>query len=468
MPTPHDDTVRIGRHPGLVNWRLIASASLGVGAALGSFAAAIFAALGAGDWSWPLGVLAVWLVFGGSIALGVSLAYSVIVFDPTTRTASLRRRSLSLRRRTVSFDSITEAYRALSSGVNGAGYLVYRFVSTEGANARVLVRGTPMRGLDADGLRRLAQFVDGLPLQAPDAPLLGSAGDSYRAVRGTPALTERQQALAVSLTTGGGTSRVGREILLEELLGIIDEAGPGESGVPIPVPRRSAPRAPGRIRGLIALFADDRRERGWEDDDKEAEAILASSPGGARRWRRRFFRLILADLGLIVVGLILSALMNEFGSPLPEALSEDILFFSVLGAFALGIGLSLAWCAAADTDVRHRRRLALSWMAARDFDVDEHGLATPFITAWREPICRLRTALGYLSALSGAMAVIVAIAAYAGDALGRDAGIGTLVSGLALTTVGVVLLIGITRQRRADAQEFVLLAGRRLLPTDPL
>jgi hypothetical protein len=31
-----------------------------------------------------------------------------------------------------------------------------------------------------------------------------------------------------------------------------------------------------------------------------------------------------------------------------------------------------------------------------------------------------------------------------------------------------VLLIGITRQRRADAQEFVLLAGRRLLPTDLL
>lgn len=489
MPAREDDTVRIGTHPGIKNLRFILVSAAALAAALGAPASIAFDALGAGNASWPLGVLSVWMLCSGLLLLGVSLAYGVVEWNPRLRTATLRRHALSLRSRTVPLDSITEVRRSLSSASNGASYLVYRFVSTEGAVARVLVRGTPMKGLDAAGLHALAQFVDGLPLQAPDARALvprGSDGDSDSGLpRRAPILTERQQVLAVSLTAGGGSSRAGRETLLGELAALIaaahtagegteNEAASGSGSasasasaeVISSMPRRSAPRARRGIRGLIALFADERRERSWEEDDEEASVILASRPTAPLRRRRLFFRLILASIALFVVAVALAVIIGEFGSPFPNALSEDILFFVVLGALPLIFCCYLAWCATADAEVRHRRRLGRSWVAGRNVDRDDRDLATPLMPAWAEPVSRLRAALGYLSSLVGATAIVAAFIVYLemDFSLGSSAGI--LVSGLAVTALGIALLIGVSRQRRSDAEELVLLGGRRLLPPE--
>ena len=472
MPAPTDVTVRIGRHPGIQNLRFIAEASLGVAAALGAPASLLFSTLGAGDWSWPLGVLAVWIVFGGGIAIGVTLAYDVIEFSPHERTASMRRGTFSFRRRTVPLDTITEAWRSVSSAPNGTDYIVYRFISTDGARARVLVRGRPMTGLDAQGLRSLAAFVGGLPLEVPDAAARPARiGDGHEAA-GTPALTERQRAVAVSLTEGGGASRVGRETLLIELEGLIDTAeaadSPYPSGVGGPTGSRE-PAAPttrrprGGIRALIAMVKADRLERAREEDDAEATDLLASHLARTGRLRRLLLRLL---IGCIVIGVgvvAVSIVLDAIDTTILNATGEDVVLLVLVSAILLSIPLVLGWCAAADADVRGRRDLARRWMALRDGDDRERGMPTPFLLAWTEQAWRLRSAGAGIWSVVGAVMIIIGIVAIVDSELPLFTRIGMLVSGLALVGIGVAMFMSVTRRRRAEAEEMVYLGGRRLL-----
>jgi hypothetical protein len=477
MPPP-DDTVRIGGHPGIRNLRFIAGASLAGAATLGAPASLVFTALGAGDWSWPLGAVAAWILFGGGIAFGASLAYDVIEWNPRLRTASMRRRTLSFRRRTVPLDTITEAWRSLSSAPNGTGYLIYRFTSTDGATSRVLVQGRPMSGLDAQGLRSLAAFVGDLPLEVPDAAARPARIGDRRDGAGTPALTERQRAAAVSLTTGGGKSRVGRDTLLEELGSLIDASvrfGPSSDGdeestdhAGAVQPAAAATRRPrGGIRGLIAVIKADRLERAWQEDDAEASEVLASHVSRAARLRRLFMRLligcIVAGLGVVAVASVLDAI----DTTILRASGEDVVLLLVLGAIVLSVGLSLAWCAAADADVRSRRDLARRWMAQRDDDERERGMPTPLLLAWGEQAWRLRVGAASIACLAGSTAIIAAFFVFSETELPLLTAVGVLVSGGVLEGLGIATFIGVTRRRRAEAEEMVHLGGRRLLPPDP-
>jgi hypothetical protein len=458
MPPP-DDNVRVGIHPGITNLRFILLASAGLSPALGSLAAFPFAALGAGDWSWPLGVLSAWLIFAGALVLGVSLGYGMIEWNPRLRTASLRRHAFSLRQRTVSIDLITEAWRSLSSASN-AGYLVYRFASTDGATTRVLVQGRPMSGLDAQGLRDLAAFVGALPLEVPDAA--GRAqrdGSGSRAGRDRddgPALTDREQALAVSLTTGGGKSRVGRDTLLEELDNLLQAVAP---------PARTTARRPrGGIRALVATFRSERLDRAGQRDDAEALTILAANPSSAARIRRLLLRLLVGCMATGLVVLLAAVVLEAFDTGLLDADVNDVVALLFGCALLLSGAFYLAWCAASDADVRHRRRLARSWLAARDHDERERGMAEPFLAAWAEPDRRLRMALAFIVFLVGSTAIIAAVIVFIDEELPVLAAAGILVGGLVLEVLGVVLFVGTTRKRRADAQEMVSLGGQRLLP----
>ncbi|KQP53981.1 hypothetical protein [Agreia sp. Leaf283] len=477
MPAPTDDTVRIGRHPGIQNLRLIAEASLSVAAALGAPASLLFSTLGAGEGSWPLGVLSVWLVFGGGIAIGVTLAYAVIEFSPGESTASMRRGTLSFRRRTVPLDTITEAWRSVSSAPNGTGYKVYRFTSTDGATSRVLVRGHPMKGLDAQGLRSLAAFVGGLPLEVPDAAARPARIGDGREAAGPPALTERQRAAAVSLTEGGGKSRVGRETLLIELQGLIDAAEAADSRYPSGADgttesRESAAAATrrprGGIRALIALVKADRLERAREDDDAEATDLLASHLARTGRLRRLLLRLLIGCIGVGVGVVAVSIVLDAISSRILNATGEDVVLLVVASAILLSIALVLGWCAAADADVRSRRDLARRWMALRDGGERKRGMPTPFLLAWTEQAWRLRSAGAGIWSVVGAVMIIIGIVALVDSELPLFTRIGILVSGLALVGIGVAMFMSVTRRRRAEAEEMVYLGGGRLLPPDGL
>jgi hypothetical protein len=449
MPPP-DDIVRVGIHPGITNLRFILLASAGLSPALGSLAAFPFAVLGAGDWSWPLGVLSAWLIFAGALVLGVSLGYGVIEWSPRLRIASLRRHAFSLRRRTVSIDTITEAWRSLSSASN-AGYLVYRFTSADGATTRVLVQGRPMSGLDAQGLSDLAAFVGELQLEVPDA-----AGRARRDGSGFPALTDRQRALAVSLTTGGGKSRVGRDTLLEELDDLIET---------VPPPTSTTTRRPrGGIRALVATLRSERLDRAGQSDDAEALTILDANPSPAARIRRLLLRLLVGCIATGLVVLVAAVVLEAFDTGLLDADVNDVVALLFGCALLLSGVFYLAWCATADADVRHRRRLARAWMTARDDDERERGMAEPFLAAWGESDRRLRMALAFVACLVGSTAVIAAVIVFIDEELTVLAGVGVLAGGLVLEVLAVVLFVGTTRRRRADAEEMVHLGGQRLLP----
>ena len=486
MPARDDDTVRIGTHPGLVNLRFIVLSAGTIGALLGSVASIPFDALGAGELSWPLGVLSVWLLFTTGLLLGVTLAYDVVEWSPSAHTVSLRRHALSLRRRTVPINTITEARRSLSSASNGADYVVYRFTSTLGATSRVLVKGTPMKGLDAPDLRRLAAFVSELQLEVPDAAApaarAGSRDARGHVGDGIPPLTDRQLAAAVSRTTGGGSSRVGRDTLLEELDTLIraaelrDPQGDVSPNDPTAstahgkagraeLPARAKDRRPfGGIRSLIAMIRSERFDRECLDDDAEALEVLAANPSPTARLRGVLMR---ALVGCIAAGLLVIAVavvLEVVGARLLGSEANDVVALLVLCAMLLSFVLYLGWCAAADADVRHRRKLARSWMARRDDGERERGLAEPFVAAWEAQELRLRVAGAAIVIMIGSTAIVAAVIVFVTTTLPLLTSVGIFVSGAALTGAGIALFVGITRRRRADAEELVYLGGLRLLP----
>ncbi len=447
--------MRIGGSPGLRSWKLVLGVTGFGSLALAALPAAGYDALGLGEWSWPLGFLSVLVVLAGGILLGLHLAYGGIVWHPDERVAVLRGRR-------VPIDTITEAWRSLSS--NGtASYLTYRFVSTDGPSVRVLVAGNPMKGLDDTGLQQLARFVAALPLVVPDARP-APAGDAS-------ALSDRQRAAAVTLTTGGGKSRVGREMLLDELRAAVapTEAGDPATAAPDDDSAAYLPPASARRRRpegeTLSAREVERLVRDWDADDRDAARMLAEEPTRARPLRRLFFWLMIASLGVAVAVIILAIADEQLNGVLLDANGEDLIVLFIVGPGLLGLLFYIAWCAAADAHLRSVRRLGERWLderAQEDPEVRQRGLATPLLAGWAVSVQRLRTVLAFLICLVGFFVMIAAIFFFTEEAV--LGGVVALGVGLVLEVVAVLMFLRVQRQKRADAEQLVLLGGWRVLP----
>jgi hypothetical protein len=423
--------IQIGRNPALGSLPLLVSLGAGASASLAALVSAIFESLGAGAWSWPAAFVAGWIVLTGAIVAGVSIAYGTVQWDPA-------RKVVRLRGREVPVDTITEAWRTVGGQKGGAAYLVYRFVSTEGPSVRVLVAGTPMRGLDPDALKDLERFVAELPLQLPV-----SAEQN--------AVSDRQRAAAVSLMTGGGKSRVGKQTLLDELA-----SASGWLAEP-----------PGRIETLPDWLAEPPgrrtileaglREREWQADDEEALATLAANRSASRRARSLLFWLMLGAFLTAFLALPVAA-MEDAAYVVRNSAATVFIISALVGAcFALG------WCVAADADVRHRRRLGRASLAARDEGGRERGMAPLYLFAWSEHPRKFAYALALVAGIIGLGLVSLGIIFFLGSSAPIPVAVAVLTLGLASVTGFGLIHAQSARHRRADAEEMVLLGGRRLL-----
>ncbi|NQX33273.1 hypothetical protein [Herbiconiux sp. VKM Ac-2851] len=475
-----EDAVRIGRSPARASWKLILVVT-GVGSAvLASFPAAAYVALGVGEWSWLLGLLTAWALLGGGLLIGLHVAYGGIVWYPGERAAELRGRR-------VPIDTITEAWRSLSSS-GTAAYVVYRFVSTEGPSVRLLVAGRPMKGLDAAGVKDLARFVRELPLVVPDAQT-SPLGDE-----GGPRLSDRQRAAAVSLTSGGGKSRVGRETLLAELGADadtdanaaadadadLDEARTDDRvGNPDPatperepatyLPPASDRRRPNRTgdHAVISQREADRLVSEWAADDQHAERMLAAEPGRARPVRRLFFWLMILALGVAALTLVFAVVREESGGGPLGSMDDDLMAALIVGPGVLGLLFYIGWCAASDAQQRHLRRLGARWLEERareDPEVRRRGLAAEMLAAWVVSVQRLRTVLAFLLSLLGFFVILGGIFFFSEDSV--SGGVISLAVGIVMVVISVLLFLRVQRRKKADAEQLVHLGGWRLLPPE--
>ncbi|WP_291039697.1 hypothetical protein [Herbiconiux sp.] len=458
--------VRIGRHAGVGSIALVVGASAALGLLFAAPVAEVLDAVNIdlGGAEWFVGFLLTGIVFAGIILLCLSLAYGTVHWNPQKGTVRLRRRE-------VPVSSITVAWRTVSSsGLNGSAYLVYRFVSTEGASVRVLVAGRPVRGLDAEGLSALMRFVGELPLEAPAGAAVDAAG-----------LTDQQRAAAVALTTGGGKSRVGRDTLLAELAVLTGaaagaEAGagvagsppqPGAGGYPATSDPITPPQpAPGNPAGTIFSARAAELEREWQADDESAVALLLAEPAPARIVRRVFFWLIAAALAVAALALVAAVIGETVGGGLLPSDANEIVGLLVLGAGGVALLFYLVWCAAADTDLRNRRRLAHRWLENADPDARTRGIPLLLLAAWGEHPRRLFTALSFLSLLFGLLAALAAIVLFTDDEFPVLVPTLALLGGVALLVLGILGFVRVQRGRRTDAEELVLLGGWRVVPPE--
>ncbi|MCS5720643.1 hypothetical protein N1028_03890 [Herbiconiux sp. CPCC 203407] len=450
--------VRIGRHAGVGSIALVVGASAALGLLFAGPVAEVLDGLDVelGGAEWVVGFLGAGVVFAGIILLCLTLAYGTVHWNPQKGTARLGRRE-------VPVSSITVAWRSVSSSdLNGAAYLVYRFVSTEGASVRVLVAGRPVRGLDAEGLGALTRFVAELPLEAPADTAVDAAG-----------LTEQQRAAAVSLTSGGGKSRVGRDTLLAELAELMG-AAPGASTDPAypAVTDPAYPAGPDPIApqnpapGTISRARAAELEREWQADDESAVALLLAEPAPARTVRRIFFWLIAAALAVAAFAIVAAVIGETIGGGFLPSDTNEIVGLLVLGAGGVALLFYLVWCAAADTDVRNRRRLALRWRDEADPGTRTRGLPLLLLAAWGEHPRRLSTAASFLSLFVGLLAALAAIVLFTDDEFPLLAPVLALLGGVALLALGIVGFVRVQRRRRTDAEELVLLGGWRVVPPE--
>ncbi|QJU52776.1 hypothetical protein SCB71_05405 [Herbiconiux sp. KACC 21604] len=445
--------VRIGRHPALGAIPLIAGVSVFAGFALAVPLSGFYGWLGAGAWSYALAFITLLLVLGGGIALGLGLAYGTVAWDPQRRIARLRGREVPL-------DSITELWRSMSDS-GTATYLSYRFVSTKGPSVRVLVAGRPMRGLDADGLTALREFVAALPT-GPDAERIEA--DAARAVDET-GLTERQRAAAVTITTGGGKSRVSPATLLVELAGFVEaKNGTTASGRPSAVasPERAKPSAP-----ADSISSDEaaRIQADWAEADAAAATQLTVEVSTIQRLRRIAFWVTVLPVVVAAVAIVVAVIAETAGGGSIGSDLNDSIAVCVIGGMVFGVLFYLTWCASADADTRRRRRLAdAAWNSLPASD--RHlGIAMPFLAAWTQPALRLRRALAFVASVLGFIVVMVGIfLVVEPDGVPIIGAIAAIVVGAAMIAWSIFAFIAVHRAKRRDAERLVLLAGWRLLP----
>ena len=256
--------IRIGRNPAVISIKFIIIVSAGASLLVARMLSELFN----NPYGYALGFLIILVGLSGLIVGIVGMMYRRLAWDPARRLARFGRR-------TVPLDSITVAWRQPSVGIGKVAYLSYRFVSSDGRSVRVLVTGTPMKGLDRSGMAELARFVSALP------------NITTGTVNG---LTEEQNAIADSITPASGKSRVGTRLLLAELAAL-DKLAPDGTVADGNAPTAAASNQPENVASetsnarLGAAEQSDRPtittteaaalERAWAADDEDAVRFLA-------------------------------------------------------------------------------------------------------------------------------------------------------------------------------------------------
>ncbi|WP_368496891.1 hypothetical protein [Herbiconiux sp. A18JL235] len=445
--------VRIGGHPLVGAIPLIAGLSVFAGFALAVPLSGLYSWLGAGAWSYALAFITLLILFGGGISLGLGLAYGTVAWDAQRRVARLRGREVPL-------DSITELWRSMSDS-GTATYLSYRFVSEEGPSARVLVAGRPMRGLSAEGLKALSEFVAALPAGA-EANRIDA--DAARAVDET-GLTERQRAAAVTIIGVGGKSRVSPATLLAELAPFIEPRdGKSASGSPSAV---GSARSTSHSEPAGSISSDEaaRIQAEWAEADAAAAAQLTAEVSTLQRLRRTAFWVTVLPIVVAAGAIVIAVIAETAGGGSIESDLNDSIGISVLGGMVFGVLFYLAWCAIADADIRRRRRLAdAAWNSLPASD--RHlGIAMPLLAAFSQPALRLRRGLAFGASVVGLIVALVGIImVIEPDDVPLIGAIGAIVVGGGMIVWSVFAFIAVQRAKRRDAERLVLLAGWRLLP----
>jgi hypothetical protein len=460
---------RIGRNPAMGSLRFILIVCVIVGFLLGSPLTRVTD----GEVPYPVGV-----ALSIALLIAVILGLTAILYRPLTW--DQRAGTASFGGRTVPLASVTRVVRGISAG-SGAAYLTYRFFSTEGPSVRVLIAGSPMKGLDAPAVAELIRFVEAAPITEPMR---------------TGGLSDQQAAVADALTESGGKSEVGKRLLLEELRSIVAAqdtgATPGgaSSGIaPSETAAASAPADPSAPPvPLVPLGAGDteaaRRprmsndearalEEQWAEDDADAARYLRAHPTPFVTLRRVLVLSIVVAALVSVVALVVTVVAETTtGSRLDED-ANDLAALWIVGPGLLGVALYIAWCIAADAQVGRLQTTANAWLQTRDPQQRTRGLAVPLLAAWAQPAPGTRTAraLGFAGSTVGGLAFLIGVVLFFDDSedfFGDGTGplVATLfaVIGGAILVAGIVGLVWSYRRRRAGARELVLLAGWRLDP----
>lgn len=362
----------------------------------------------------PLVSLGVAVVAVAALWFGLRLAYRPLAYDPEARTVRFGGR-------TVPLQTVTEAWRSVGVGPQSSN-LLYRFRSAEGPTARVLVAGSPYRGLDQAGLAVLADFVRLLPLRVEDPD------------------AARRGALASNVIGDGTWVPVTAQTLLEEL-----DPAPLPPSVPEPA---AAP-----------VFGQDAAAQ-HADDEAAAEALNAL-PAGARLTRRiagvLFWLVVAVASVLLVIGVILEAGGETVGNA-----------GGIVAAVALALGLTgITRTIAADLDVRQRRRAGARWLAESSAQQRERGLPAPYAAAWLEPAPGHRSlgVAGYLLGIIGLFFGLGGLVLLFGEfdhPFGPAGPAVILVIGLLVSALAIWIWVRWRRRRRTDAQRLIEALGPRL------
>lgn len=362
----------------------------------------------------PLVSAGIAVVAVAALLFGLRLAYRPLAYDPEARTVRFGRR-------TVPLATVTEAWRSVGVGPQSSN-LIYRFRSTEGPTARVLVASMPYRGLDRAGLAVLADFVRLLPLRVeePDAA--------------------RRDALASNVVGDGTWVPVTAQTLLEEL-----DPAPLPPSVPEPA---AAP-----------VFGQDAAAQ-HADDEAAAEALNAL-PAGARLTRRIAGVLFWLAVAVASVLLIIAVVLERSGERIDDV---GPLVGVITGVLAL---LGAVRTIAADLDVRQRRRAAARWMAVSSEQLRSRGLPAPYAAAWLEPAPGHRSLglAGFLLGMIGMLFGLGGLVLLFGDfdhPFGPAGPAVILVSGVLVSALAIWIWIRWRRRRRTDAQWLIEALGLRL------
>lgn len=350
-----------------------------------------------------------------ALALGLGAAYPKVV---VTSDGALR-----VRGRLIRPSEIVRVRRAVSSG-GGAAYLVLTLGTASGRGVRVLVAGTPIRGLDAEQLRMLREVVV--------ASAIPAARDS-----------EHERAfLSESVLASGRRVEADRGLVLRELDELRGAAFRPEPEGPHPAANDDMPDAV-EARTVVA-------------DDRAAAERLAESTGPSRLARRIglwvFVLICAATAVLLVVLVVMEATGTDFG-----AADEDPLTAAMSIAMLLALLAGIGWAVAADVDDARIRAVSQGWLAEASDSQRARGLPAPFHAAW------LRAPGGRMAGFGLLVLAVVALFALIGGPVALAQGFGPPAVGIVVAIVGVALGVLAwwlwSARRRAHARRVEWLIG---------
>lgn|GEM_PF-2111132 len=361
--------------------------------------------------------IAVGVVCGVVLAVGLGIAYPRIEVEADG--------ALRVRGARIEPQQIVSVRRSLSAEASAA-YLVYLLRTESGRRLRVLVAGTPIRGLGSAELAVLREVIEASAIPAAD---------------------DAQQVrtfVSENVLASGRRAEMNRGLVLHELGQLAGRHASAQSSSPTELvpPAKVTPQ-------------DDLAPE-FRADDWAAEDALVSATAGRRRFRKiAFGGFVLACVAtsvLLVIMVIREATGVDFG-----AANEDPEVFAMLIMMLVALGAGILWAIAADIDDAGCRRVSREWLATSPAERVERGLPTPFHTAWLQQPGGRMTSFALL--VIGVVALFVLIA---GPMLlvSSDAPISV---GIAVTAVGVALSVGgiwgWVARRRARAHRVEWLVG---------